>query len=239
VQRKDGNSSFIDPEFSRPDFDFLAAAVKTATFDRLKSALLDGVSPLFVTGAAGSGKTTLLALLRHDWSTSGKLVCFISLSSIYDEGDLVALLQRSLSESEAKQSQLPVVIRSSGSEALQSAIETIRFLPTKPLVLLDGLDEMLNPEIILRFVRHISDKALVVVTGRTTRPDNYVARDFHVLAIEPFTPHDVIELLKRRHPLLALNEEQVRKLYDISRGSPLLANLLAYSIKYPPRYSTR
>jgi hypothetical protein len=74
-----------------------------------------------VTGAPGPGKTTLLEWLRHDWSTNGKLVCFISLSSIYDEGDLVALLQRSLSESEAKQSQVPLVIRSSGGEALQSA----------------------------------------------------------------------------------------------------------------------
>lgn len=202
-------------------------AVKTALYEQLKSALAERISPLFVTGMPGSGKTTVLQLLEHDWSASGKLTCLVPLQTIYRESDLISSLQHCLLGSEAiPQGHRPVVVRSSGSEALHSIVDLIRSLPSKPLILLDGLDETRNPELILSFVRLISEDSntLVVVTGRTSPPESAGARVFkHILTTQAFTRSDIMELIKLVNPRLELNDAQLGHLYELIHGSPLMA----------------
>src|ERR1700726_2636464 len=109
--------------------------VKTASYERLRSALAEGLSPVFVTGPAGSGKTTLLRLLEQDWSASRKPVCLITLREVYRETDLFYSVERSLVPNDA----IPpihgsLLFQSSASEALHAAVDLVRtFNSPKPL----------------------------------------------------------------------------------------------------------
>ena len=213
------------PQHFETNFD---AVVKTNLYERLRSSLLNDISPVFLTGPAGSGKTTLLELLARERASAGAPVCLISLREVLRESDLVSLVMHGLADAYANAKiEKPQVIASSGGQALQSVVEIIRALDVAPLILLDGFDETLNSQLILRFVRLVAKntRALVVVAGRrTVAVDMKVFKE--VLAIRAFTQEEIEELIERTNPRIQLNPATKSKLYDITRGSPLFAKLL-------------
>ena len=181
------------PQHFETNFD---AVVKTNLYERLRSSLLNDISPVFLTGPAGSGKTTLLELLARERASAGAPVCLISLREVLRESDLVSLVMHGLADAYANAKiEKPQVIASSGGQALQSVVEIIRALDVAPLILLDGFDETLNSQLILRFVRLVAKntRALVVVAGRrTVAVDMKVFKE--VLAIRAFTQEEIEEL---------------------------------------------
>ena len=72
------------------------AVIRTTTYQDLKSALSDGVSPILLSGPAGSGKTTTLHLILQDWISQHKLVVFIELRQVFRQEDLFTAVREGL-----------------------------------------------------------------------------------------------------------------------------------------------
>jgi hypothetical protein len=235
MQRPNYGSSEA-PRNTGPFTDVPHAVVKTPIFEELTAALDQGLSPIFVTGDPGLGKTTLLRFLERHWSADGKPVCFIVLRELYRESDLASVLERALTENrELSQSHSPIVTQSSGHGAFYAAVDLVRSVSSsKLLLLLDGLDETRNPGLIMSFAQLVSREpnALVVVSSRNQPPDSATANLFMRFTMQPFSHTETMELLAKTFPQRQLTREQINRLYDIGKGSPLLANILIETFKF-------
>ena len=126
----------------------------------------------------------------------------------------------------------PVVVSSSADDFVQSVNTLIESIEPPPVLLLDGLDESLNPFRILRLIRAIArnTNAKIVVTSQShlrsrlfSKPEEYGF--IHFLKLESFTDSETIEFLNR-HWVDRPPEIDITQLARQTGGNPLALSIL-------------
>jgi GTPase SAR1 family protein len=203
--------------------------LRPRVYYQIREALQQDVSPILLLGAVGTGKTTILKLLQRDWKQRGVPVFWLSLRRIFREADIVAEFRRTLSlDRSTSEPTHPRVVGSSAGRALQLTVEAIDSLKSPPLMLLDGLDEARDPELILRFVRLLSRQtrsSIVVSSREMTDAVHYFSATFRT---EILSNDQILEIIEEENPeSLNFSPAQRASILEAIRGSPLLASLWA------------
>ena len=215
--------------------------IRTTTYQDLKSALSDGVSPILLSGPAGSGKTTTLHLILQDWISQHKLVVFIELRQVFRQEDLFTAVREGLRDAVGPSAfGEATVIGSSGRETLEVTLRLVRTLPDNLLILLDGLDETPNQDMVLRFVRLLSEssRALFVISTRSG-PETVESGLFkRRIFVTPLSMEDVIKWVSEFFPG-SVDLSVVQDIFHRSGGSPLYIRLFLDSLSEQSRLSVK
>jgi hypothetical protein len=192
-------------------------------------------TPLLVLGQPGSGKSLLTKVLAARLADSGFLPVRVALSEVPADQDV--------------QDQIEYAVRAATGERV-SWPELVRLAGTRqPVVLLDGLDELVHAAELdrsgyLTKVRAFQQRELsldrpvaVVVTSRTGHAERFDRPEGSIsIELAPFTPAQIAEWVKRWnsrnrayfgvHELRPLELDAVRRQGELA-GQPLLLLLLA------------
>lgn len=206
--------------------------IRRRALDELLRRVSDpNVNRVMLLGETGSGKTTLLRMLERKLRLQGRAVFFIGLHGLRDPGELGSRVLDAVEASSIRGTmRLPRTLRTSaGAPALRDAARVLRGAHLMaPVLLLDGLDDSLEPS---RMAAAVEELALlledwgIVVSSRTTLAAALprLAR-FQLVQLNGIDRAAAAEFLANR--VTGLPAGDAARMAELAGGSPLHLQLL-------------
>ncbi len=183
-------------------------------------------------GLGGSGKTVLMHMLTDDLNKRGRSAFYVPLSGVGKRGEVGSRILRVMHGRGRMGRYAGRTLQSSaGAPPVSEVVEILRDLgtePTRSVLLLDGLDEAVDPEGTASTVEELShslDNWQIVVSSRSNTRDRRRYADFATFELGPLTHDESLRLLSAYAP--EATDQRIADAITASDGSPLALALIA------------
>jgi hypothetical protein len=183
---------------------------------------------VLVLGEQGTGKTTLLAMVGGELLDQGRAVTRISLAGLPDAGEL----GRRMLERYADPSIARTLSSSAGGPSMGEAVAILRessAVPSRPVVLLDGLDEAPYPSRIAgaieQLISQLGSWQFIVTSTQESVARLHRFTGFEVVVLGNLGSFSATNLLRAYAP--GLPDEIIGRIIEFTDGQPVLLQAVA------------
>jgi hypothetical protein len=196
-------------------------------------------------GAPGTGKTTLLTMVARELRKQGRAVFGISFRGLRDPGELgTEIVSTVAASSFVDAHDIPRTLRTSaGAPSLREAaaiLSSARPRMSSPVLLCDDLDESVNPARMAAAVEELCHRLegwkFVVSSRPAAVAELGRFAGFAVIELRGIIGEDAVALLRGYVP--GLSETIITRVVELTRGNPLLLQLIARDLQHSGSLTT-